>query len=142
MPHSSDIEHLLKQHNLKVTPTRLDILREFQAKEHAVSHADLSVELGEKYDRVTIYRTLNSFEEKGLIHAIVLSDSLKKYALCGHSCEADTHVHNHIHFTCEKCDKTVCLDDFTLDVKNKFQNYEFQNLNITATGICPNCKQI
>jgi len=141
MGHGSENEHLLKHHNLKVTPTRLDILQEFQANEHAISHADLSDAIGEKYDRVTIYRTLNSFEEKGLIHAIVLSDSLKKYALCGHSCESDSHVHNHIHFTCVNCDKTVCLDDFTLDVKNKFQDYKFQDLNITATGVCPNCKK-
>jgi Fur family ferric uptake transcriptional regulator len=141
MSESSGIEHLLKHHNLKVTPTRLDILREFQSKSYAISHAELSDGLGEKYDRVTIYRTLNSFEEKGLIHSIVLSDSLKKYALCGHSCESDSHVHNHIHFTCVKCTKTVCLDDFTLNVKNKFQDYEFQELNITARGVCPDCKK-
>ena len=141
MDHRFDNELLLKHHNLKVTPTRLDMLHEFQVKSHAISHAELTDSIGEKYDRVTIYRTLNSFEEKGLIHAIVLSDSLKKYALCGHSCESDSHVHNHIHFTCVKCDKTVCLDDFTLDVKTKFPDYEFQDLNITTTGTCPDCKK-
>jgi Fur family ferric uptake transcriptional regulator len=27
-------------------------------------------EVGDKYDRVTIYRTLQTFEEKGIIHTI------------------------------------------------------------------------
>lgn len=141
MPDLSTIEQLLKNHSLKITPTRLDILREFQEKSYAISHSELCDVMGEKYDRVTIYRTLNSFEEKGLIHSIVLSDSIKKYALCGHSCDSDEdHDHNHIHFTCSECNRTVCLDGFTLDIKNKFQNYKFEDLNITAKGMCPNCK--
>lgn len=133
-------ENLLKNHKLKVTPTRLDILYQFRSKSHAISHADLCDELGDQYDRVTIYRTLNSFEEKGLVHAIVIGDGAKKYALCGHKCSSKEHVHNHIHFTCNVCDKTICLDDFHLDIESKYQDFDFQELNITAKGICSNCK--
>ena len=137
----SHFEDLLKNHGLKKTQTRLDVLEVLHDKDYALDHAELSDELGERHDRVTVYRTLNSFEDKGLIHSILMEDGVKKFALCGHNCETHNHVDNHVHFTCSECEKTYCLEDFNLDLENKHPNYLFENISITATGICPNCKK-
>ncbi len=36
----------------------------------ALAHADIEKKTGESFDRVTVYRTLQSFVEKGIVHLI------------------------------------------------------------------------
>lgn len=61
-----------------------------------------------------VYRTLQSFVEKGLIHLIPTTDNAIKYALCKDDCEAGHHHDNHVHFVCDECGKTTCLDEVTI----------------------------
>lgn len=71
-----------------------------------------------KIDRVTIYRTLQTFVDKGIIHIIPTSDNSIRYALCKDECTEGHHHDHHIHFVCNKCNNTCCLDDVaTPDIK-------------------------
>jgi Fur family ferric uptake transcriptional regulator len=70
----------------------LDILTEQKV---AISSSDLEQKF-QKSDRVTLYRTLKTFEEKKLIHSIDDGTGAVKYALCKESCQChpeDLHVH-------------------------------------------------
>ena len=44
-------------------------------------------------DRVTLYRTLQTLSDKGIIHKAAHIDNEDYYAICEHSCTADEHIH-------------------------------------------------
>ena len=81
------VSTILKVNKLSVTEGRQKILQLFLHTKGALSHADIERKTGEHFDRVTIYRTLNSFVDKGIIHVIPSSDNSIKYALCKDDCE-------------------------------------------------------
>ncbi len=90
--------------------------------------------------RVTIYRTLQSFVEKGIIHLIPTKANSKKYALCKDDCEAGDHHDNHVHFICEECSKTICLDDVTVAQVKVPRVFTPQHAEMVVNGICGECK--
>ncbi|HLG41131.1 MAG TPA: transcriptional repressor, partial [Chitinophagaceae bacterium] len=65
-----EIKYILKRNNLSLTGSREKILSLFLKQEGALAHGDIEKKAGEKFDRVTVYRTLQAFLEKGIIHAI------------------------------------------------------------------------
>ena len=73
---------VLKRNQLSVTESRIQILELFYNKNNALEHNDIEKVTGEKFDRVTIYRTLQTFVEKGIIHTIPTADNSVRYALC------------------------------------------------------------
>jgi Fur family transcriptional regulator, ferric uptake regulator len=105
---------ILKKNQLSVTEGRKKILELFMQSNGALAHADIEKKTGETFDRVTVYRTLNTFVEKGIIHLIPTTDNSILYALCKDNCEAGHHHDNHVHFICEVCGKTICLDEVTV----------------------------
>ena len=62
------LKETLKEHRLRNTQCRTDILAIFYEHDFALSHADIEDRVSEHYDRVTVYRTLKTFVDKGLIH--------------------------------------------------------------------------
>ena len=140
MKHNEAITKLLKEHRLKRTSTRSEILNLYYESKHALAHKDIELELSEKFDRVTIYRTLNTFEEKGIIHKIFDGSASVKYALCGTEChDLHEHHHNHIHFTCNKCEKTFCIEEIAAPKIKMPRNFKAENVYLVAKGLCDNC---
>ena len=99
---SEEIRDLLKKNHMSVTDSRLQILELFYHAPGALAHADIEKKASDKIDRVTIYRTLQTFEEKGIIHTIPSADNSVKYALCKHECAEGHHHDNHVEFKREK----------------------------------------
>ena len=93
-------DSFLKEHQLRPTPGRKDTLQIFLKHYFALSHGDIEHEMPENVDRVTLYRTLKTFLDKGLIHKVLDNGGGLKYALCNDHCNTTGHKHNHIHFKC------------------------------------------
>ena len=83
----------------------------FYSHSGALSHGEIEKKVGEQFDRVTIYRTLQTFLDKGIIHDIPTADNFIQYALCRDNCSAGHHHDHHVHFVCEQCGNTICLED-------------------------------
>ena len=66
---------ILKHNHLSVTESRKKILDLFLANIGALAHGDIEKNTGEQFDRVTIYRTLQTFVDKGIIHTIPTADN-------------------------------------------------------------------
>jgi Fur family ferric uptake transcriptional regulator len=131
---------LLKHHNLRNTPCRTEVLKVFTKNTHALSHADIEKKVGKNFDRVTIYRTLSSFLENGLVHKVLDNEGGIKYALCNHEHEEHgLHSENHIHFKCRKCLQTQCLDHFAIPNFTLPKNYKVEEINLLVEGICQKC---
>ncbi|MFN4285805.1 MAG: Fur family transcriptional regulator [Lacibacter sp.] len=134
------IRDILKQNNLSITDNRLQILAMFYEHEGALAHADIERRSGDRIDRVTIYRTLQTFEEKGIIHSIPTADNTVKYALCKHECGGGHHHDNHVHFVCEHCGTTTCLDDVLVPEVKLPRGFAPLQASMVVQGICKNCR--
>lgn len=133
---------ILKNSTLSVTASRKKILDIFLSSENALSHQDIETECSEQFDRVTIYRTLQTFLDKGIIHNIPTTDNATKYAVCNDMCITTGHHHdNHVHFLCNSCGKTLCLDDVNIPAVKLPTGYSTQEINMVVKGICTSCKK-
>lgn len=139
----STADHLLAHHNIRNTSGRVDILRTFLDHGHALSQPDLERNLGEKYDRVTIYRTLTLYLEKGLLHKVLDDAGAMKYALCPDTCHSGTethgHAHDHVHFKCVRCGNTTCIEEVEVPSVKLPKGYVLAEKNLLMSGVCKDC---
>ena len=131
---------ILRKNGLSITAGRKKILGLFLETEGALAHADIEKNTGAAFDRVTVYRTLQSFVDKGIIHQIPTTDNSILYALCRHDCEAGHHYDNHVHFLCNNCGKTTCLDDVTVPAVKLPGGFTPEQSSMVVSGICNDCK--
>lgn len=131
--------NILKKFDLRHTDTRENILNGFLGKSTAISHGDIEHILMEGFDRVTIYRTLKTFLDKGIIHKILDDQGGVKYALCNTSCKSGDHHHDHVHFKCSSCGDTTCLDHVLIPSIDLPNGYKRKEINMLVQGVCPNC---
>ncbi len=129
---------ILQTHKLRITDCRLEIIREFLDKQVALAHADLEESLDKQFDRVTIYRTLKTFLDKDLIHKVLDDSGSTKYALCSHE-DHHEHSHEHVHFKCEICGETTCLDDISLPDVKLPEGFRKREMSLLVQGVCEKC---
>ena len=130
---------LLKRSSLSITDSRKKILESFFQENSALAHADIENYVGEDFDRVTIYRTLQTFVDKGIIHTIPTPDNAVLYALCKDSCSAGHHHDNHVHFICDNCNKTFCLEHVVVPTVHMPVGFAASQIDMVVSGICNYC---
>ena len=131
------IKKILKTKNLRATELRVALLEIISNLGRAVSHQEIQNSLI-KFDRITLYRTLNTFIERGILHKIILEDNKNFYALCNLECTIDKHQHQHIHFQCNQCKEVSCLESKE-PIELGISNHLVDEIEITASGICQDC---
>ena len=131
----------LKEFNLRHTNGREEVLDLFLNAGHALAHHDIENGLGPDHDRVTIYRTLRTFLDKGLIHKILDDEGGAKYALCRETCVDGHHQHDHAHFKCEACGQTTCLEQVNIPVVALPEGYNRKEMNLLIQGVCQDCNK-
>lgn len=141
MKSNIDIRDLLRRNQLSVTSSREKILQLFLEQEGALAHGDIERKAGERFDRVTVYRTLQVFVEKGIIHTIPTADNSILYALCKDNCEAGHHHDHHIHFECGNCGTTYCLDDVVTPEIKLPRGYQARQIDVLVKGVCKDCQR-
>lgn len=133
------MSEILRKKKLRVTPFRKEVLDIFLNNEHAISIQDIEEAL-EDFDRITLYRTIKSFTNKGVIHEIVMPGDVRKLALCDGVCDHDSglHEHDHIHFQCRICEEIYCVevDHFP---EMEVPGFIIEEQEIQAKGICNKC---
>lgn len=92
-----------------------------------------------KADRTTLYRTLKTFEEKGIVHQIDDGTGTIKYALCEAGCNCDIGRDLHLHFHCNNCRETTCLTEHKIPQINLPDGYIAEDMNLVIKGICEHC---
>lgn len=135
---NSWLNDILRRKHLSVTGSRRKILSLFLDTKDALAHGDIEKKAGEKFDRVTIYRTLQTFVEKGIIHTIPTSDNSIRYALCK-DCEEGHHHDEHVHFVCSNCSKTICLDDVVSPKIDLPEGFVADSVQVVINGLCKDC---
>lgn len=133
-------DNILKKHNLRVTPFRTDVLLLFANAGKALSANEIEDQLPDA-DRITLYRTIRSFEEKGIIHKAIDGTITQKYALCEAECNEYHHHDEHVHFHCEKCENTFCLDHVFVPNILLPTGFVSKKTNMVVSGICEKCEK-
>jgi len=129
---------LLNQSDLRITAVRKDVLSVFLNADCAITTATIESALYQ-IDRITLYRTLKSFEEKGLIHSINDGSHNTKYALCEGHCDEDHHHDEHVHFHCQLCENTFCLEGVYVPKVTLPTGFKINQTDMIVNGICEKC---
>ena len=138
MENTDQLKYILISHNLRVTDCRKNVLQFFLSSKAALSQGDLENQFTQ-YDRVTLYRTLHSFLDSGIIHQIPNSQGAAAYGLCHETCSPDHHDHNHLHFKCNNCGQIQCLNDKLVPEVALPEGYQIETVNMIVDGVCADC---
>lgn len=131
-----DIEQKLLAKNTSPTSMRILVYELLEQQQVAMSLSDMERHFY-KADRVTIYRTLKTFEEKGIVHSIQ-ENNTSKYILCHDTCDSKMHNDSHLHFYCKVCQETTCKEEFILPSVSD-QKYRIDEIKLFAKGVCEKC---
>ncbi|WP_149274213.1 Fur family transcriptional regulator [Pareuzebyella sediminis] len=133
-----EIEKLLEEKKVRPTAMRLLIYKYMAEKEIAVALTDIENAFA-KADRTTLYRTLKTFEEKGVVHHIDDGTGIQKYALCEPGCNCELEQDLHLHFHCSNCNETVCLTAHKIPHISLPDGFVAEDANLVLKGICEKC---
>lgn len=131
-------ESILKKHHLRVTQFRLDVISIFTTAGRALASHDIEEKLLDA-DRITLYRTLKSFEDKGIIHKAIDGTLTQKFALCEAHCNEHHHLDEHVHFHCLKCENTFCMDHVYVPKVVLPSGFIAEQTNMIVNGLCEKC---
>jgi len=132
------IEKILKNNNVKPTAMRLLVLQFLLHKKVAVSLTNIE-DYFDHSERTTLYRTVKTFEAKGVVHKIDDGTGVTKYALCEENCNCEIETDLHLHFHCTNCSETVCMTDYKIPSISLPKGYVAENINLVVKGICKKC---
>jgi len=130
-------EELLQHHGIRITPVRIQILKAILHQTETFTLGDVEAWMPDM-DRSTIFRTLQIFSEKHILHTIDDGSGFTKYCVC--RCEDHTHL-NHIHFACTRCGKTFCIEDETIPEVTLPHGFITHEVEYIIKGICINCSK-
>lgn len=128
---------LLKRRGVRPTPNRIIIAGELAGKSRPVSLHELEDSIV-TIDRSSIFRTLNVFKEHGVVHVIEDGSDSVKYELCKSSSNEEDDD-EHVHFYCQECHRTVCMDCIHIPQVTLPAGYERHSVNYLIKGVCPAC---
>jgi Fur family peroxide stress response transcriptional regulator len=129
--------NLSKEKGFNVTFQRVAIYRILlKHKDHPTAE-QIFKEIKEEHPTIslaTVYKTLETLSEMGLIHKVNPLYDTARY-------ETQTHLHHHL--ICVRCKKIIDIDEkelTKLEIPSDFHNFDVLNYQVQITGICENCK--
>ncbi len=134
---SNCIENILGEKGVKPTANRILVMKELMKASRPVSLADLEISLC-TLDKASIFRVLELFAEKEIVHVIEGGSRSLKYELCQsgpHHGPADQHVH----FYCEQCKETYCFETVRVPVIEVPAGFQTRAVNYMLKGVCSKC---
>lgn len=128
---------LLEEHRIKPTANRIVIVRTLAAAMWPVSLAELENKIM-TIDKSGIFRALTVFRENHLVHVIEDGSDSVRYELC-HSSGEHEDDDMHVHFHCEECGRTFCLDNIPVPAIDLPDGYRMTAVNYVVKGVCAHC---
>ena len=125
---------ILRGKGLKKSAQRIAIISILLDKQIPLTESNIKEEMGDMYDRVTFYRTIQTLLENNIIHRITIDNVTVKYAL------NNSQNHSHIHFYCKICHSVTCFEDIPLQEYHLPENFEQEECEVLIKGICNKCK--
>lgn len=135
--HNHDFEMTLHSKGLKSTPLRIAILEILHHTDTPLGAEEISKKMKSlTYDRATLFRSLKTFTEAGILNAIDLGEGHLRYE---NNCELHHHHHHVICSTCKEIEVVpFCIPD---EFKKFLHNKGYRNIThrMDFSGLCKNC---
>jgi Fur family ferric uptake transcriptional regulator len=127
---------LLRQRGVSATPARVRVLQLLLAADAALSHQALqqaAAASGQVFDKVTLYRVLDTLEAQGLVHSVAGHDRVRRFGpMRAH--------HAHAHFECASCGRLFCLPGTLATASPELPpGFAPERLDLTVHGRCADC---
>ena len=128
---------MLKSAKLYSTRGRVAILKVLMNAGKPLSQDQIARRSGKKhFDKVTIYRTLESLLNVGLVHNAFMDKRAWHFELA-HNC---TERQCHPHFTCTSCGDTHCLPEISMPMaESPHRGFVIHRQQVRLEGLCPKC---
>lgn len=129
----------LEQKGVKPTANRIIVYRTLAAATRPLSLTDLE-HLNLSLDKSSIFRVLTQFLEHDVVHSFEDGRGILNYELC-HSRGACTMNDDHVHFYCESCQQSFCLEDIHIHGLNLPEGFTPHSFSFVVKGECPECRK-
>ena len=142
MSQNPDIEHILLQEGIRPTANRILVMRTLQSAEGICSLREIEDRI-DTLDKSSVFRVLRLLADHHLVHEIDDGTGIIKYELCtDHRHDDDHHDDEHVHFYCERCQRTFCLSEIPVPHINLPDGFEQHSTNFVIHGICSRCRMV
>ncbi|UCG46435.1 MAG: transcriptional repressor [Phycisphaerales bacterium] len=127
----------LRAAKLYCTRCRVAILKLLGRSGGPLSQVQIARKLGGgQYDKVTIYRTLESLVNAGLVHKAFVQERAWHFELSDNCTERQCHPH----FTCTGCGETHCFTGISIPMaEHAPKGFRIQRQQVRLEGLCPSC---
>ncbi len=135
-------DELIRAAGLRRTPARVGVLRVLASAAGPVDVPTIVGQLPDQTDAVTVYRTLNTFTRKGMVHRVRGEARSWRYAA---GRPDDKRAHRHPHFVCDDCGSVDCLNGSTVPTSlvrtmAVGDGYAVSYPEVVLHGTCPKCR--
>ena len=125
---------ILKEHGLKVTPQRLEILKYLDTHRNHPAADTIYSELKKSnpsLSKTTVYNTLQHLGEHGLVIALTISGSELMY---------DSVINPHHHFLCKACGNIIDIDIECPNARKiEAGGHRIDEVHGYFKGVCASC---
>jgi Fe2+ or Zn2+ uptake regulation protein len=132
----------LRKAGLRRTPVRVGVIEILARSQRPMSVPQMLGRM-KGVDSVTVYRTLNTFARKRLVHRVRGEDRTWRYAVTAPAAGREPR-HEHPHFVCENCGKVECLEDSQIPANfvaslGVRDDYDVSYPEVVLHGVCGKC---
>jgi Fur family ferric uptake transcriptional regulator len=133
------IDNLLDSAKLKRTGPRRAILEILLACNRPQTADEIVSAMGNtRPNKVTVYRTLESMVDAGLVHKAFVEERSQHYELADKCTEHQCHPH----FVCTDCGHTRCLHDVLVPMATSAPTgFVIERQQVRLQGLCPKCNE-
>lgn len=137
MEQQTDIISLLENKKVKPTANRILVLKGLLSSSRPMSLSDIEDALP-TMDKSSIFRVLSLFLERDIVHAFEDGRGVVNYEMC-ESKGSCNHKDSHIHFYCESCHRSFCMEDLHIPSFRLPEGFRPSSISFVIKGLCPEC---
>ena len=136
---SQDIISRLESKGIRPTANRIPVMKTLMGEQNPQSLSNLERKMV-SMDKSSIFRTLTLFLEHDVVHAFEDGRGVLCYELCEEKGACDHHD-GHIHFYCESCQRSFCMEDIHIPSFELPEGFYPHSISFVIKGECPDCRK-
>lgn len=134
-----DIISRLESKGIRPTANRILVMKTLMGEQNPQSLSNLERKMV-SMDKSSIFRTLTLFLEHDVVHAFEDGRGVLCYELCEETGACDHHD-GHIHFYCESCQRSFCMEDIHIPSFELPEGFYPHSISFVIKGECPDCRK-
>ena len=136
---SHDMISRLESKGIRPTANRILVMKTLMGEQNPQSLSNLERKMV-SMDKSSIFRTLTLFLEHDVVHAFEDGRGVLCYELCEEKGACDHHD-GHIHFYCESCQRSFCMEDIHIPSFELPEGFYPHSISFVIKGECPDCRK-